>query len=267
MKYMQSCRQTLVQLYDADEIKMDYKDIDRIRDFITETWTCSADIIIYIPKDEQENVDWEMLKSYHEILSIIIAIEDTFFADTVKENGFNWFWSYPVSTFWELQGILNLGVCQVLIDAPIFFEIPTVYEWCKGKAEIRVIANQIYNKYMPRDPETSIFGVYIRPEDIPYYEPFVSHIEFETNGLKQERTYIEIYKKDKIWPGSIQTLFPKISYDVINSAFEPTFGKRRLNCRQRCQSTGRCRYCQTQAKLLKAIEDNYDLLKPNYPSY
>lgn len=56
---------------------------------------------------------------------------------------------------------------------------------------------------MPRDPETSIFGVYIRPEDIPYYEPFVSHIEFETNGLKQERTYIEIYKKDKIWPGSI----------------------------------------------------------------
>lgn len=262
MKYMQSCRQTLVQLSTADEIRMDYKDIDRIRDFVTETWTCPVDVVIYIPKEEQNAVNWDVLKSYQGVLSIVIALEDAYFAPKVLEQGFPWFWSYPVSTFWELRGILDLGVCQVLIDAPIFFELPQVYEWCEEyDVEIRVIANQVYNKYMPRDKKQGIFGVYIRPEDIPYYEPYVRHIEFETNGLKQERTYINIYKKDTIWPGSLKLLFPKIDYDVINGAFEPGFGRRRLTCRQRCQSTGRCQYCKIQAKLLKAIEDNYDLVK------
>lgn len=261
MKYMMSCRQTLVQLHNADEIRMDYKDLDRIRDFVTEDWTCPADIVIYITKEEQETVDWEILKSYQEILSITIAIEDTYYSPTVIKNGFKWFWSYPISTFWELQGVLDLGVSQVLIDAPIFFELPTVFEWCKEKqVEIRVIANQVYNKYMLRNPLKAICGVFIRPEDIPYYEPYIQHIEFESDGLKQERTFIKIYKHDQVWPGSLQLLFPKIGYDVINSAFEPGFGRRRLSCRQRCQSTGRCRYCQIQARLLKAVEENIDLL-------
>ena len=259
MKYMESCRQTLVQLSRADEIKMNYKDIDRIRDFITDTWTCTVDIIIYITKEEQETVDWAMLKSYHEILSMTIAIEDTFFAPIVQQNGFKWFWSYPVSTFWELRGLLDLGVSQVLVDAPIFFEMPTVYEWCKGKAEIRCIANQCYNKYMPR--KDGVCGVYIRPEDIPYYEPFVSHIEFITETLTQERAYIRIYKDQGLWPGNLNILLPNFGIDVDNRGFDATFGKRRLTCRQRCQSTGRCRYCYIQVDLINAIVNNMDWLK------
>ena len=260
MKYMQSCRQTLVQLSQADEIKMDYKDIDRIRDFVTDTWTCTADVIIYITKEEQETVDWAMLQSYHKVIPIVIALEDTFFAQIVQAKGFKWFWSYPISTFWELRGILDLGACQVLIDAPIFFEMPTVYEWCKEyKAEIRCIANQCYNKYMPR--KDGIYGTYIRPEDIPYYEPFVSHIEFITDTLTQERAYIRIYKNQKIWPGNLNTLLRDFGVDVDNKGFETTFGKRRLTCRQRCQSTGRCRYCRTQVELINAIVNNMDWLK------
>lgn len=260
MKYMQSCRQTLVQLSQADEIKMDYKDIDRIRDFVTDTWTCTADVIIYITKEEQETVDWAMLQSYHKVIPIIIALEDAFFAPIVQAKGFKWFWSYPITTFWELRGILDLGACQVLIDAPIFFEIPTVYEWCKEyKAEIRCIANQCYNKYMPR--KDGIYGTYIRPEDIPYYEPFVSHIEFITDTLTQERAYIRIYKDQKIWPGNLNTLLRDFGVDVDNKGFDATFGKRRLNCRQRCQSTGRCRYCRIQVDLINAIVNNMDWLK------
>lgn len=260
MKYMQSCRQTLVQLSTADEIKMDYKDIDRIRDFVTEAWTCAVDVVIYITKEEQKDVDWNMLKSYHEVIPMVIAIEDTFFAPIVKQNGFNWFWSYPISTFWELRGILELGASQVLIDAPIFFEMPTVYEWCKEyKAEIRCVANQCYNNYMPR--KDGVYGVYIRPEDIPYYEPFVSHIEFVTDSLTKERAYIRIYKDQGLWPGNLNILLPSFGIDVDNRGFDATFGKRRLTCRQRCQSTGRCRYCRTQVELINAIVNNMDWIK------
>lgn len=262
MKYMMSCRQTLVELAKADEIKMDYKDIDRIRDFISEDWTCTADIVIYVPKEDQNNVDWDMLQSYKEILSITIAIEDTFFAPVVIEHGFKWFWSYPASTFWELRGLLNLGVSQVLIDAPIFFELPQVHEWCKEKqVEVRVVANQCYNKYMPREEKTGVYGVYIRPEDIPYYEPYVQHIEFETDGLTQERAYIRIYKKQQLWPGNLKILIPKLGIDVDNRGYDADFGKRRLSCRQRCQQRGRCRYCLTQVELINAIQNNIDWIK------
>lgn len=258
MKYMESCRQTLVELANADEIKMDYKDIDRIRDFITEDWTCEADVIIYISKAEQDIVDWDMLKSYKEILSLIIAIEDTFYASVVKENGFKWFWSYPASSFWELRGLLDIGASQILIDAPIFFELPTVFDICKGKAELRVVANQCYNEYMPRNPKNGVYGVYIRPEDIDIYENFIDHIEFKTDGLKQERAYVRIYKQQQEWPGNLNILLPKLGVNVDNRGFDNDFAKRRLNCRQRCQSTGRCNYCQIQVNLINTIQKNYD---------
>lgn len=261
MKYMMSCRQTLVQLQKADEIRMDYKDIDRIRDFVSADWTCTADVIIYISNEDKPEVNWDILKSYKEVLNIIIAIEDAGYSRTVIDNGFEWFWSYPASSFWELQGLLNLGVCQVIVDAPLFFEMEKIHHLCKGRAEVRVVANHCYNRFMPREEKTGVFGVYIRPEDIPYYEPYVQHIEFETDGLKQERAYIRIYKDQGLWPGNLKILIPKLGIDVDNRGYDADFGKRRLNCRQRCQSTGKCRYCLTQPELINAIVNNMDWIK------
>lgn len=262
MKYMESCRQSLVELRNADEIKINYKDIDRIRDFVSAETKYDADFIIYVTREEQETVDWEMLKSYQPVLNIIIALEDTFFSPKVKELNFPWFWAFPVMSFWELRGILDLKPCQVIIDAPIFFELPKVYEQCKeAHAEIRVVANQCFNKYMPRRTETGVFGVYIRPEDLRYYEPYVQHIEFESDNLSQERALVRIFKQQRAWPGNLNLLFPKFGINVDNRGFDSNFGQRRLSCRQRCQSTGRCRYCRIQVDLINAIQKNQDWIK------
>ena len=46
-----SCRQPLVFLKEAQEIRVNYSDIERLADFVTDDWTCKADIVIYLPKD------------------------------------------------------------------------------------------------------------------------------------------------------------------------------------------------------------------------
>jgi len=51
MKFMISSRHPLGVLKNASEIRVNYSDIERIRDFVTEDWTCTADINIYIPRD------------------------------------------------------------------------------------------------------------------------------------------------------------------------------------------------------------------------
>ena len=51
MKFMVSCRQPLTILKEVEEIRVNYEDIERLRDFVSNDWVCSADIVIYIPND------------------------------------------------------------------------------------------------------------------------------------------------------------------------------------------------------------------------
>jgi hypothetical protein len=36
----------------VSEIRVDYNDIERLRDFVTDDWKCEADIVIYIEKNQ-----------------------------------------------------------------------------------------------------------------------------------------------------------------------------------------------------------------------
>ena len=106
LKFAMSCRQPLVFLKDAKEIKVNYNDIERLADFVTDEWTCEADVVIYLPKEE--DIDWSKIDNYKDTLNIIISVEDTLQIEEVKEKGYKVFWSYPASTFWELHSLLEL---------------------------------------------------------------------------------------------------------------------------------------------------------------
>lgn len=241
MKYMISCRHTLVELEQCDEIRVDYKDIARLADFITDKWKCEKDIYIYIPKDQL--VDWDNIGRYAELLSIYIAVEETAMIEEAHMRGFKTFWSYPATSFWELRGLLDLGVCQVLLDAPLYFDIPKVKEVC-GDVEIRLVVNRCVNSYMKRT--NGICGTYVRPEDVYIYEPYVSHMEFDTgDDLRKEMTLLRIYKKDGHWPGNLNLLLTDLGENVDNRGFDEGFGEHRLDCRQTCQRNNSCHYCRS----------------------
>ena len=263
MKFMVSCRQSLAFLKKASEIKVDYNDIERLRDFITDDWKCEADIIVYISKNQI--IDFNQIDIYKDLLSITIALEDAFMIPQIKEKGYPVFWSYPASSFWELNGLLELGVDQILIDAPIFFDLHTVKDLCKD-VELRAIVNRCVNQYMPR--KNGICGAYIRPEDIETYSDYIQHFEFDVNNdLERERTLYHIYAENKYWPGNLNLLLTGLNENVDNRGFEAVyndqedkhyFAHRRIKCGQRCQSKKNCDFCQIYFNLINNIDRNSD---------
>lgn len=263
MKYMVSCRQSLAFLKQATEIRVDYKDINRLQDFVTDEWVCQADIVLYIPKDQL--IDWNSFSIYKDVLNIIIAVEDTDLINEAHKFGYKSFWSYPATTYWELRGLLDLGVDQVLLDAPLYFNLINVKNLC-GDVEIRLVANKCINGYMKR--KNGICGTYIRPEDIPVYEEYVSHIEFDTDDLQKERVLLKIYSEQKYWPGNLNFLLTYLGEDIDNRGLsaipledgmedEFYFAHRRIRCGQRCQENpSKCNFCPNVFKLINTIDKN-----------
>lgn len=259
MKFMMSCRQPLIFLKEAEEIRVNYNDIERLKDFVTDEWTCQADIVIYIPKDQI--INWDEINLYKDILKITIAAEDT---DQLilghQEYGYSVFWAYPISTYWELRSILNMGVSQVLLDAPLYFDLPKVKSIC-GDVEIRLVVNKCYNNYLPH--ENGICGTYVRPEDIEAYSAYVDHFQFDENlSLKQEHTIYNIYTKDKAWPGNLNILLTNFNVDVDNRGFELVvdedddkfFAHRRMTCGQKCQGVSPCSFCQKTINFINVVQ-------------
>ena len=241
MKFMISCRHSLVELAQCDEIRVDYKDRGRLADFITDKWKCDKDIYIYIPANTE--VDWRNLQTYQEVLSMYIAVADPSMIEIAKSNGFEAFWSYPASSYWELRGLLDLGVCQVLLDAPLYFDLEKAKAAC-GDVEIRLVANKCFNGYMKR--RDGICGTYVRPEDVDAYSRYVDHMEFDTDGdLRKEITLLRIYKQDKHWPGNLNILLTYLNTNVDNRGFDEKFGRMRMNCYQACQRSASCHYCRS----------------------
>ena len=263
MKYSLSCRHTLAALREyADEIKINSKDIQRIRDFATEDWKGTKNIVIDL--SDGGEIDWPQLKVYQEVLNITIACPVSQFT-TAQEYQFDYYWAYPISTYYELQGLLDLGVSQILIEAPLTHDLIQLKKTIPSETKIRMCINKCFNDYMPR--KNGIVSSYIRPEDIIEYEPYINVAEFVYTELSQELTYYRVYKKG-IWNGNLNILLPKLNYDVDNRGFElvPTFleedepdiklfAHRRISCGQVCQrDPHKCKFCYTVFNFITTLD-------------
>ena len=258
MGFMVSCRQSLTYLKDKLEIKMDYIDIDRIRDFITDEWTFQGELVIYIPN--QTTVDWELLKTYRQMLNITLAVENPADIVNARNQGFDVFWSYPISSFQELRSFLAAGVSQVLLDAPLYFDLRAVKKIC-GDAQIRLVVNKCLNDYSFLS--NGIQGTYVRPEDIKHYSEYVDHFEFDSKTLEQERTLYKVYAEEQNWPGNLELLLTHLNYSVDNRGFDAldpgNFAERRMNCQQACQrDANKCHFCTTTFRLINNIDKYAD---------
>ena len=85
----------------ADEIYLEYRDKNILFDYVDKY--PNKDICILIPKDTE--VDYKFLTSFEEKLKITLMFE------SIKNviNSFPWFWSYPITTWFELDSILKLN--------------------------------------------------------------------------------------------------------------------------------------------------------------
>lgn len=250
MKYCLSGRQPLSALRKADEIKMKFEDIERIIDYIQDL---SGKTIIYeIPKNIID-VDWKLLEMYAAQTDMMIALHDLRLIPKCLEYNLKYYWAYPITSYYELRGILDLNPCALFLGAPLTFDLERIKSITN--LPIRLCPNVAYDAYIPR--ADGICGQWVRPEDIKFYEPYVDTFEFITDDLEKERTLLHIYKDDNNWPGNLNFLITNLKIDVDNRAIPDEFGAVRVRCGQRCMQHGSCHYCQSAIKFAEALRNKH----------
>lgn len=243
MKYCVSSRQHRETLLKADEIAVRFNDIDKIFDFI-EDEEINKKTIIYTIGYENESIDWNTLQMYNEKLeNFILKIYDLSLIPFIKEHGFKFYWGYPISTFYELKSIITMEPSYILLGMPLCFQLDAVTNMTS--IPIRLVANDANSDAVPRSD--GVCGFWIRPEDVPVYEPYVSTLEFYSINLRQEAGYYKIYAEDRNWPGNLNLLFQNFNVNVDNRGIPENLGSLRLNCGQRC-AQGKCHLCENAIK-------------------
>lgn len=172
----------------ADQVYIKWEDRNILDDLSLENK--NGTYILEIPKDIKENeLNLKKIKSYD--VKIILALNDFKKIDFIKEYNIPFYWKYPITSYFELRSLLNLGVCYFLLGAPLYFDLKTIKTF---KVPVRLVANLSCDNFIPR--KNGIKGTYVRPEDVQYYEEYVDVLEFYSESIKQEETLLKIYKED-----------------------------------------------------------------------
>ena len=251
MKYCVSGRQPKSVLTQADEIKMQYKDRDRLLDYIDEF--SDKTFILHIPKGT-EDINWKLYKAYSDKVNFMFCIDDLNFAKECNKNGIKFYWTFPIFTWYELKSIIELNPCYIMLNAPLSFNLEKIKT--VTNIPIRLCPNLAYDPYIPR--QNGIYGSWIRPEDIGIYETYVDTFEFIVDELGKEATLLHIYKDNGCWPGNLNLLFTNFHVNVDNRAIPKEIGQYRANCGQRCMDPiSTCHFCETAVKFSNAIREKH----------
>ena len=225
---------------------VEYKDIAAIYDLIVEI----PDKEIVLRLSRNDAIEWKKIQELNNICNLTLALEDLHMIPLCK--GIKYYWAYPITSFYELNGIVNMGVSQVLISGPLYFDLIPV---AKKGIPVRIVANVCFDNYIPR--AEGICGTYVRPDDIDEYDKYVTTIEFVTDKLEKEATLLEIYQK-KEWKGNLNLILTNLKFDVDNRGFPKEFASARVQCRQNCQRGGACHFCYTSMNFSRTLDKNKD---------
>ena len=250
MKYCLSARQPDSVLKKADEIKIELRDYRAIPDYIDKY--PDKVLILEMENELPEKFNWELIEMYskkHINFYCATANKNQMIECRLRE--IKYYYRYVITSFYELEALKNLNVAYVLIGAPLIFDLKNVARY---GIPVRAIPNMAYEPYL--DHADGICGGWIRPEDTDKYGEYISVFEFYApKKLEKEATLYHVYAENGKWPGNLNLLIDFLGVDVNNQAIfdEENFAKTRMNCKQRCMSTGTCHYCVEQIKFIDTI--------------
>lgn len=238
MKFCLSGRQSREYLKKANEVMLEYRD----RDFIYDLVKINPDVIVTlaIPSDiEDKDIVWNLLSQYKVVCKekFRIASYNINHLKIAKEKGFNFFSLSAARFGYELQALIDFGVCAVRISGQLIHQMEYLNRI--ENIELRVVVNSS-NSFLNYSP---LIGSWIRPEDLLYYER-IDICEFQSSSVREEQALYRIYAEKKKWPGELHQIVKDIEdKEIINRLIPPEFGEKRSNCRQSCMNGGGCHLC------------------------
>lgn len=221
-------------LSEVQEIRVHYRDRKSIINLIEKY--PNADILLYI-----EASDWidETVKINKMLQGkLIVAAHSIHDCILAKKNDIRFILNYPITDFYTLQGLKNLGAESVRLGPPLSFQL------AKVKAlGVRVRANPTEAMIDDIPRADGVCGFWIRPEDIKLYEQYIDILEISTNDFKKDEALYRLYSNKKEWGGQLGEIIKGLNYLADNPLISPELAKRRIGCAQTCQEGSSCRLC------------------------
>lgn len=257
MKYALAGRQPKPLLRQVDEIMIKAQDYRYISELAVDI--PNKTIILDVPNEDFEDLK-PILIEYNKIEEVNFVCKIYNLHSSIIEwfqfYNIKFYYAYSVNSFYEVQGLVDLGVEYVKIHAPLTFNIDKLKRF---NTKFRMVPNVAYAAYIPR--QEGICGQWVRPEDIQYYEESIDVFEFEHVDLEKERTLYHVYAENGYWPGNINLLITNLDVNADNRGLPENFGEMRANCGQHCMMTDACHYCETAFRFEHMLRTKKDEIK------
>lgn len=239
----------------ADEIKVNYKEFTLNTGLIIIENYPQATVIVDC--HGIDDIDWEAMEKADKLFQhkLIMCVNTIQQLDEARAHNLRRYLGWPISSFWELEGVSQYGVEYVKLDMELFFDMPSVK---RAGIPIRVVPNVCYTDGMPHN--TGIIGRWIRPEDLwTTYADYVDAVEFEDCDMNKEQALFRIYAEQKEWRQPLKVLFTNMETDAVGRLIIPEVAEARLRCQHRCVRDGSCQLCVRAFNL--AVPDKIKTLR------
>jgi hypothetical protein len=168
-----------------------------------------------------------------------VCLSTLSYVNDLKGADIKWYWGFPVTSYYELNALVDMGACEIKLGAPLFFDLPTVKKMCN--LPLRIVPNVAYSDGLERID--GVCGTWVRPEDMDAYAEYIGAVEFEDCDLRKERAMYRIYAEDKAWPTDLGLLITNLNHTGTNRMIRSDASQQRISCGQRCQEGNGCRLC------------------------
>ena len=225
MKYSVSSRQDLNTLREADEIiiaKNDFESFPVVYEKVPDK-TFVFEILLLTPEKADKLRVWRGWTD-----NIVLSLWNIADFEQAAAIGLKYCFNEPVDSMYNFNALKDLGVEYISISGSLAHNMKA---FSNSNVKVRMCPNIAYEAYIPR--ENGLYGQWVRPEDIEYYEN-IYIFDFLDCDLQKEKTLLHVYKNDKSWPGNLNLLFSNFDVNVNNLTMPKEIGKTRANCKHKC---------------------------------
>lgn len=261
MKYCLDFKKTSPYMAEVDELSINFKDnFQALVSFLKKRPDKRINIII-ADKDEltpaQRGKMAEIIQKFPNAYLCYTFLKAD--SERLLPQG-RTFYSRFAKTWDDVFNYIDAKVSDVYVAEELCFDIVRVSSLLHShNIQVRAYPNVCQTSCKTVDKLKTFF---IRPEDVPYYEPYIDVLEFFFDKYSQDALY-KIYALDGKWPGNLNTIIIGFDKSLNNQFFpsDPAFATTRTNCQRNCLKGGNCRVCDKFYALAENLSEHKIIIK------